>query len=254
MKRIISLLLSFVIIMACSVACAEEMGANFELNDIDIDTPLASNRLSMVITLPSAVDGGTLIIAFYTAGVCTKVATRDVSTTNTISLSRQSFTATPDEIKLMLWEKGRIKPLSSAQIALTEEICQKANVRVLNLLDGLSSASSAFRKMIGQSDNSVPATQIRSLLDSIDTCITIVKGGGYIQNRLLTSEYCNKEFYNEIENVRNNFNSLTKETKDRIISILQNSEFEDPEKHLATIKSFIKFLNIDGIDLDGIHL
>ncbi len=252
MKRIISVLLSLIIITACSVGYAEEMGAEFNLLAIDIDTPLASNMLNMNITLPDAVDGGTLIVAFYTDGECTKVVTKDVSTTNKISLARQTFTTTPNEIKLMLWEKDKLRPLASAQDALTQELRQKANARVLNLLDGLSSTSKAIRSMIGQSDNSVPATQIRALLDPIDTCITNVKEGGYIQNHLLTSEYCNREFSDEIENFRNNFNNITKETKDRINAIYLDPQFEDPEKHFENIKAFIAFLNIGGINLDGL--
>ncbi len=242
MKRIISVLLSLIIITSFTMAYAEEMDAQFTLLDINTNTALASNKLSVEITLPDAVEGGTLIIAFYTDGVCTRVIAKDVSATNTVALSRQEFTITPNEIKLMLWEKGRIRPLSSAQDALTQEVCKKANNKVLTLLDGLFLTTNAIRSLIGQSDTSQSATDINFLLDAIDACATKAKNGEYAQNYLLTSEFCNREFSDELENIQGIFNSFPEGSKTTLENIY-SSYLED--EYVTIIDSFMKFFNID---------
>ncbi len=258
MKRIISLLLSFVIIMACSVACAEELGAEFSIEAIPNNYD--GNYLKMNITLPEPVDGGTLIIAFYTDGVCTKIIKRDASSAREFTIDRENdadrkdakYSITPDTIKLMLWEKDKIKPLFSAQNGLTAQVYKTANKEVLELLDNLLPTTGAIRKLLeGYSNNNenieaTVKTEITNLLDAIDSCAVKATDGGYGQNELLTAEYCKREFSKGLIEIQGLYSNASNVSKD----LLKNYYSTELEVHFSgegysrVISSFMGFFNI----------
>lgn len=242
MKRIISVLLSLIIIMSCTMAYAGEMEAKFELADISTNDALSSNKLKISITLPSAVEGGTLIVACYTDGACTNIFRKDMSTTNKFSIMRDEIIPTPDRIKLMLWEKGRIRPLSSAQDVLTQEVCESVNDNVLTLLDNLFLTTNAIRAQMGQSDTSQSAEDIRLLVDAIDSCATKAKDGEYSKKYLLTSDFCNREFSDELKSIQELYNSFPTASKDKL-KTMYLSYLDD--EYVIIIDNFMKFFKID---------
>lgn len=239
MKRIISVILSLFIIMSCSVGYAGEMNAEFSIDTIKNSND--SKEFVLNISLPSAVEGGTLIIAFYTKGICTGIITKDVSTTSSYKIRNVKYTITPDEIKLMLWEKGRIKPLSSAQNGLTNEVYQNANKKVLELLKDTPSATNAIRAHVGEDDTSDTAVEIRVILDAIDACVKKAVDGNYGQDELLTSEYCKREFSQDLTGIMNIYKASLPATRERLTNIY-NSYLED--EYVDIITNFIGFFNV----------
>ena len=243
MKRIISVLLSLIIITSCTMAYAGEMGAEFSVDPIPNNKD--SNKLTLNITLQSPLKGGTLIIAFYTDGACTRVITcDDISTTNTIKLEDVKYTYTPDEIKLMIWEKGRIKPLSSAQNGLTDEVCEKANAKIFKLLDNLLPTTEAIRKLLP--NNHPNKDEIIGLLDPIDACANKAKKGEYGKNELLTAEYCKREFKKELIEIEKLFSESSEEARNLLWKYYQtqlDAEFPN-EGYSDTIGDFMGFFNV----------
>lgn len=258
MKRIISVLLSLIIIMSCTMAYAEEMGAEFSIEAIPNNYD--GNYFKMNITLPEPVDGGTLIIAFYTDGVCTKIIKRDASSANEFTIDRKNaadrndakYSITPDTIKLMLWEKDKIRPLYSAQNGLTAEVYKTANKEVLELLDNLLPTTTAIRKLLEGYSNkekdieAVVKTEITSLIDAIDKCEAKAKKNGYGQNELLTAEYCKREFSEELIEIQRLYAKASEESK-RVLNNYYSTDLDtnfSGEEYSEVISNFMGFFNI----------
>lgn len=240
MKKILSVFICILIAMAgieANAADLNELGAAFSI------TPIAKNsyigKLKIKITLPSATQNSTLMMVFYKNGKAEKITKFNASAATSFSNSFNTYNNfTPDEIKLFLWESGRLVPLSMSQSALTDEVILSANSEVLDLLDMVDNTTNHIRQFLVPANFSEDV-KIASFLADIDTCASRVIEEGLGEKHLLTYEYFMEAFKTELESIKPLMND--KAVKDRLFVIYDSYV---SETYIPIIEDMLGFFNI----------
>lgn len=240
MKKILSIFICILIAMAgieVNASDLNELGASFSI------TPIANNsymgKLKIKITLPSATQNSTLMMVFYKDGKAEKITKFNALASTSFSNSFNTYNNfTPDEIKLFLWETGRLVPLSMSQNALTGEVISSANSEVLDLLDMVDNTTNHIRQFL------VPAyfsedVKIASFLENIDTCASRVIEEGLGEKHLLTYEYFMETFKAELESIKPLMNDQA--VKERLFVIYDSYV---SETYIPIIEDMLGFFNI----------
>ncbi len=199
----------------------------------DLETFDHSDRpLEISVTVPKTYADATVMAAFYTEGVLTKVIPVQISDTSPKGIVKFHMTSyaddelppTPDEIKIFTWDTGSLKPLTLSHNVLTESVVSAANARislyVLACILGEQSQSSATDYIRDNVNFEIENhDKIDALLNKMDECAAIA----YEQRNthLLTSEYARRLFYDDIVE---SFNLLESDTaqKNEFIRIFKN--------------------------------
>jgi len=238
MNKVISALLLISLAFASFGASASELeslNANFSISPILNN--YATNEMTVNISLPSTVNGGTLLMAFYTDSATTKIIKYDTTDTNTFS-STVEFKKTPDEIKLFLWEAGRILPLRLSQNALDKSVITEANKDVVSLLSGVDDTANHIREYFLDTVNSDIDKEVDDILSALEVCASTALKDEYSKTHLLTSEYAKREFGKEAEKI---YSEMSNGALDRLWGIFMSPQLREP--YATIISDFIGFFD-----------
>ena len=237
-KRFFAALICIALVLSSGVCMAHDMGATFSINAIKQNTD--SNRLVINITLPSVTENGTLMMCFYTGGVLTQTTTYDASKYSKFSSKTIKYISTPDEICLFLWDKGKLKPLSSSQSVLTEAVITAANTSVENLLSKVEATTDSIRELL-MPDARAEDNEILGLLRAIDDCAIAAMNSDFGKNHLLTSQFCSQQFRSELIYVQTLYNNSSSAAQERLKDLYLNY-VED--EYADVITDFMGFFDI----------
>ncbi len=278
-KKLLSLLLAGVLAFG-SVGCvsAEELGECEATISIDIlqhyKQPTDRNGgnhppLTMTVTIPEEYLDNALI-GFYTEGQLTRLSKLEAASQEfTLTLTKEDgdgLLKTPDEIKIFVWNKGKLIPLTKSKGLLEPDetgcnlAIQNANYEMIRY----------FLKPFVDNGNSLTVTEflsenylskeedkdlvIKSLLNIMEKCAN--QAYSYKDTHLLTSEFGRRMFYDELLEVYELLqDEENKAQKDKLIDIwtsLINDGAKDKKDSLKLLFNFLrvdvdKFINGEGI-------
>lgn len=213
------------------------MNAEFSVTPIKQD--LDTKRLSFKVKLPNTVSNSTLYVAFYTDGVLSMLTPLDSSAATSFSKTVK-YSVTPDDIRLMMWSKGSLKPLSSSADVLTEATLSQANSLVEDLLSKVEDTTDSIRDLL------MPKTkpedvEIQGILNAIDNCASKAIKADYGKEHLLTSDFCKTMFAEELKAVQSLYSSASSKAKERLENLYLNY-LED--EYAEVITDFMGFFDI----------
>ena len=230
------------IILACLCLVLPSVNAfamNAEFSVTPIKQDLDTKRLSFKVKIPETVADSTLYVAFYTDGVLTLLTPLNSSTG--VSFSKTvKYTVTPDDIRLMMWSKGSLKPLSESKDVLTEDVLSQANSLVEELLSMVEDTTDSIRDMLFPKSRPEDK-EIQEILNAIDACAQKAIKADYGKEHLLTSEFCKTMFEDELRNVQTLYSSASSKAKERLKNLYLN--YLEPE-YSDVIEDFMGFFDI----------
>ncbi|MBO5008957.1 MAG: hypothetical protein J6D26_08990 [Clostridia bacterium] len=216
-KKLLSLLLAGMLILstACTASGAEleESGAVLTIDRIthysNPQDPIIFN-----ITVPTTYTDGILLAGFYTNGQMSKLEPLDISSKSKFSVKYQmtyedndGYPLTPDEIKLFIWNRGNLMPLTIAtesESILTSDIIEAANYCtinwMLNRILGTGSTTGVISALKSKIDPPENYPKIIYLLDLMKDAAQ--KAYNIKSEKILTSEFTKRFLDDELQELK----------------------------------------------------
>ena len=268
MKKIVSLVLCMVLFLCCmpNSALALDDGIakvsigvinHFKQPSASTDFNHSDRPLEITVTVPEIHKNSTVMVAFYTDGIMTKMmpVTITASTkkgTVTFDMSNETddgLPPTPDSIKLFTWSAGGLKPITKSHELLTSQNITSANTRivtyVLDYILGVNSKRSVTQYVRDNINFETEHDKIDTLLDKMDECATVAYA--VKDTQLLTSEYARRMFYDDVMEAFNTLESdeVQKNEFIRIYSNLNNG-YETTVKDVFERLSYLLCINVEA--------
>lgn len=268
MKKIISLILCMAMCLCCmpNSALALDDGMSkvsvgvikhYLQPSISTDFNHSDRPLEITVTVPEMYENSTVMVAFYTDGVMTKMMPVTISSSTkkgTVKLDMSNevgdgLPATPDSIKLFTWSTGGLKPITKSHELLTSQTISSANARivseVLEYILGKGSKRSITQYVRDNINFETEHDKIDALLDKMDECAA--SAYEVKDSQLLTSEYARRTFYDDVSEA---FNELEadKVQKNEFIRVYNNlnSGYEPTVKNVFKRLSYLLCINVEN--------
>lgn len=267
-KKLLSLLLAGVLAFG-SVGCVSAKDLEECEATISIDVlkhymePKASDGgnhppLTMTLTIPEEHLNNALV-GFYTEGQLTQLSKLEAASQKfTLTLTKEDgdgLLKTPDEIKVFVWNKGKLIPLTKSTGLLEPDktgcnaAIESANYAMIkNLLKGF----------VDTGDNFITVTEffllnnyftsndtvILRLLEIMENCA--IEADKYKNTHLLTSEFGRRIFHDELSEVYELVqNESNKAQIDKFADVYLNLNNDGAGKYKDYIDRLFNFLKID---------
>lgn len=268
MKKIVSLVLCMVLFLCCipnnSLALSDGVSnvsigviKHYQQPSASTDFNHSDRPLEITITVPQIYQNSTVMMAFYTDGVMTKMMPVTISSSTkkgTVKFDMSNETGdglppTPDSIKLFTWGTGGLKPITKSHELLTEEVISSANTRivkyVLEYILGSSTQRSLTQYIRDNINFEAEHDKIDALLDKMDECAAVAYA--VKDTQLLTSEYARRMFFDDVIEAFNTLESdeVQKNEFIRMYSNLTHNTNETRAKDMFDRLSYLLCINVE---------
>lgn len=268
MKKVVSLILCMAFLICCipqgTFALDDGMSSvsigvikHFQPPSTSTDFNHSDRPLEITVTVPKTYTNSTVMAAFYTDGVMTKILPVTINSSTkkgTVKFDMSNETGdglppTPESIKLFTWTKGGLKPLAKSHELLTGPTIATANARiisyVLEYIVGTASKRSVTQYVRDNINFETKHDKIDALLDRMDECAAVAYADK--DTRLLTSEYARRNFYDDVSAA---FNELEADPvqKNEFIRVYNslNSGYETTVKDVFKRLSYLLCINVEN--------
>ncbi len=230
---------------------------HFKQPSASTDFNHSDKPLEITITVPQIYQNSTVMMAFYTDGIMTKIMPVTITASNkkgtvTFDMSNETddgLPPTPDSIKLFTWGTGGLKPLTKSHELLTQQTISSANTRIvtyiLEYILGINSKRSVTNYIRDNINFETEHDKIDALLDKMDECATVAYA--VKDTQLLTSEYARRMFYDDVMEAFNTLESdeVQKNEFIRIYSNLNNG-YETTVQDVFKRLSYLLCINVEA--------